>query len=108
MEVRHPTWLSEESLTLMTAFDIGLVISQSGDVFPYTEMVTAKDIYLRFHGPDALYASGYTDEMLRYFAGKIQQWVAEEHRVWAYFNNDIHGYAPDDARRLREMVVNSQ
>jgi uncharacterized protein YecE (DUF72 family) len=104
MEVRHPTWLEEESLTLMTAFDIGLVISQSGNVFPYSEMVTAKNIYLRFHGPAELYASAYSDDMLENFAGKMKNWAAEGHKVWAYFNNDINGYAPEDAKRLQEML----
>jgi uncharacterized protein YecE (DUF72 family) len=88
----------------MTAFDIGLVISQSGGVFPYSEMVTAKNVYVRFHGPDALYASPYSDAMLAYFAGKFRQWVSQGHEVWAYFNNDINGYAPEDAKRLQEMV----
>jgi uncharacterized protein YecE (DUF72 family) len=67
-------------------------------------MVTARNIYLRFHGPGALYASAYTDEMLQHYAGKIKNWVAEGHEVWAYFNNDINGYAPEDAKRLQEMV----
>ena len=104
MEVRHNSWLEEESLTLMTKYDIGLVISQSGNVFPYSEMITAKNIYVRFHGPEALYASSYSDEMLLAFAGKFKQWVVEGHDVWAYFNNDIHGYAPVDAQRLQAMV----
>lgn len=104
MEVRHNTWLEEESLTLMAKYDIGLVISQSGNVFPYSEMVTAKNIYIRFHGPEELYASAYSNEMLSYFSEKMKQWEQEGHTVWAYFNNDIHGYAPQDAQRLQEMV----
>lgn len=104
MEVRHSSWLTEESLTLMTAFDIGLVISQSGNVFPYSEIITAKDIYVRFHGPGYLYASAYSDEMLQAFAFKFQQWEADGHHVWAYFNNDVNGYAPDDAQRLQQML----
>lgn len=104
LEVRHNSWLTEESLTLMTKYDIGLVISQSGNVFPYAEMVTAKNVYLRFHGPEELYASAYSSAMLQEFAAKMKRWVAEGHVVWAYFNNDIHGYAPVDAERLRQLV----
>lgn len=104
MEVRHDTWLEEESLTLMTKYDIGLVISQSGNFFPYSEMVTAKNVYVRFHGPDELYASAYSDEMLSAYAVKFRNWVEEGHAVWAYFNNDIHGYAPEDAQRLKRLV----
>lgn len=108
MEVRHSSWLQEESVTLMAAFDIGFVISQSGNLFPYAETVTAKNIYVRFHGPEALYASSYNDEMLQDFARKFRQWAAEGHEVWAYFNNDINGYAPADAQRLQRMVIDRE
>jgi uncharacterized protein YecE (DUF72 family) len=77
LEVRHATWLEEDSLTLMAQYEVGLVISQSAGVFPYSEMVTAKNVYLRFHGPAALYASPYSDADLQYFAGKIRNWIAE-------------------------------
>lgn len=103
LEVRHPTWLQEDSLTLMAKYNIGLVISQSGNRFPYSEMITAKNIYVRFHGPAELYASSYTDNDLRGFADKFNQWTNEGHHVWAFFNNDIHGYAPIDAQRLIKM-----
>lgn len=104
MEVRHETWMHEDSLTLMTKYDIGLVISQSGVEFPYSEMITAKNIYVRFHGPKGLYASSYSDEMLKKFASKFKQWTKEGHVVWAFFNNDIHGYAIGDAKRLMAYV----
>lgn len=104
MEVRHDTWLEDESLTLMAKYDVGLVISQSGDRFPYSEMITAKNIYIRFHGPQALYASSYPEEMLKDFAKKFKKWEKEGHEIWAFFNNDIHGYAIGDAKRLIRLV----
>lgn len=104
MEVRHPSWLQEESLTLMTKYDIGLVISQSGERFPYSEMITAKNIYIRFHGPQALYASSYPDELLKEFAKKFKKWEKKGHAIWAFFNNDIHGYAIADAKRLVKIL----
>ena len=104
MEVRHETWLEEKSLTLMTKYDIGLVISQSGQHFPYSEMITAKNIYVRFHGPQQLYASSYPQKMLNDFAIKFKRWQKQGHTVWAFFNNDIHGYAPEDAKRLLVLL----
>ena len=104
MEVRHTSWLKEESLTLMTRYNIGLVISQSGTGFPYSELVTAKNIYVRFHGPKELYASGYPDKMLEEFADKFYIWTGKGHDVWAFFNNDIHGYAPEDAKKLMMLM----
>ena len=102
MEVRHPTWLSNDAFTLMAKYEVGLVIAPSGNRFPYSEMITAKNIYVRFHGPAELYASAYGDEHLRFFAKKFKSWVKEGHEIWAFFNNDVHGYAPRDALRLRK------
>lgn len=104
MEIRHDSWLQEESLTLMTKYDIGLVISQSGERFPYSEMITAKNIYVRFHGPQQLYASSYSDALLKEFAKKFREWENQGHVVWAFFNNDIFGYAIEDAKRLLKLL----
>lgn len=104
LEVRHDTWLANDALALLTRYNVAIVISQSGNQFPYTEMVTAKNIYVRFHGPEALYASSYSDEMLAGFAQKFRQWLADGHFIWAFFNNDINGYAIDNAKTLMGMM----
>ncbi len=88
----------------MTKYDIAFVISQSGKKFPYSEMVTAKNIYVRFHGPDALYASSYSDETLKDFAAKFKDWVKGGHIIWAFFNNDVGGHALNNAKKLMELV----
>lgn len=104
MEVRHKSWFSDDSLTLMAGSDIGLVIAQSGNEFPYSEMVTATTVYVRFHGPGALYTSSYNDALLERFAGKFNDWMQDGHEIWVYFNNDIHGYAVEDAQRLMQIM----
>lgn len=104
LEIRHQSWLSEESLAMMEDYSVGLVISQSGVEIPYSEKVTAPHIYVRFHGPRELYASAYSDEKLAEYAAKFLAWTKSGHTVWAYFNNDIHGYAPVDAARLKALV----
>ena len=102
MEVRHDTWLQETSLTLMTKYDIGLVISQSGELFPYSEMITAKNIYIRFHGIKRWYRHDYSDSELREWAAKIRACGAKH--VWAYFNNDRDCYAIKNARTLMRLL----
>ena len=104
MEIRHDSWLQKESLTLMTKYDVGLVISQSGQRFPYSEMITAKNIYIRFHGPQQLYASSYSHAMLKGFAKKFRNWEKEGHIIWAFFNNDVQGYAIENAKRLLKLL----
>ncbi len=100
LEARHPAWLEPAAQRLLQRWGIGWVIAQSGIDWPYAEWITATHIYLRFHGPAQLYASSYSDEQLQGFAEKIMGWQAQGHQVWAFFNNDIHGYAPKDAARL--------
>jgi len=104
MEVRHDTWLAEDSLTLMAKYDVAFVISQSGKGFPYAETITAKDIYVRFHGPAELYSSSYSDEQLQNFANLFKQWHKEKHNVWAFFNNDVHGYAIQNGVTLAKLL----
>ncbi len=105
LEVRHESWLTPESLRMMEIYDIGLVINSSGVHWPYSELVTSADVYLRFHGPRELYASSYSDEELKDFAGKIHRWAVGGKKVWAFFNNDIHGFAPRDAARLKALLA---
>lgn len=104
MEIRHDSWLQEDSLTLLTKYNIGFVISQSGGFFPYAEIVMANNVYVRLHGPAELYASAYTNEQLRSFAEKCKARAGEGHTIWAYFNNDIHAHAVRDAQRLMQLL----
>lgn len=104
MEIRHESWLSNQSIALMRKYGIAFVISQSGGFFPYKELVTAKDIYIRFHGPGSLYSSRYSTQMLKRFARMCKEWMSDGHVIWAYFNNDVNCYAPHDALRLIAML----
>jgi uncharacterized protein YecE (DUF72 family) len=99
MEVRHESWFGEESLDLMREYDIAMVIAQS-DHFPYQELITATDIYFRFHGPGELYASSYSSESLQEYAVKFKAWAGEGHRVWVFFNNDVNLHAIHNAKEL--------
>lgn len=104
LEVRHPSWLEVDSISLLTKYNIAFVISQSDGRFPYEELITANNVYVRFHGPEALYASSYSDEMLYYYAEKFMEWTKENAVVWAYFNNDINGHAIANANKLKEIL----
>jgi uncharacterized protein YecE (DUF72 family) len=103
MEVRHESWFSEESLQLMRHYKVTLVFAQS-DRFPYYEEITSKHIFLRFHGPKNLYSSTYDDDTLQAYAQKFCDWSKAGHTVWAFFNNDIHGYAFQNAAKLRQLT----
>jgi uncharacterized protein YecE (DUF72 family) len=104
LEVRHESWLEDEPVALMKKYEIAFVISQSGVGWPYKELVTSKNIYVRFHGPRALYASSYDDDTLRYFASLFRKWKSKGHEVWAFFNNDVGCLAIENAKRLKTFL----
>jgi uncharacterized protein YecE (DUF72 family) len=104
-KARHASWTGQAALDLLEKFRIGWVIGDSGRRFASANAVTARHIYLRFHGPDGSYATGYSKRRLASFADRFRDWRDAGHTVWAFFNNDIHGYAIRDALALKGMVA---
>jgi uncharacterized protein YecE (DUF72 family) len=104
LEARHESWMSSEALSLLKKYKIGWVIAESGDRWASSEVITAKHIYLRFHGPDGSYAASYTGKQLRSYARKCSTWLEQGHDLWIFFNNDINGYAIGNARQLSALI----
>ncbi|NOX37093.1 MAG: DUF72 domain-containing protein [Calditrichaeota bacterium] len=108
LEVRHDSWFDSAALNLLREYRIAFVIAHSGGRFPYLETVTGDLVYLRFHGPGRLYASDYPDEMLETYAQKMVDWAQQGLEVWAFFNNDVEGYAVKNAKTLQSLVQRYQ
>ena len=104
LEIRHESWLEPQSVQLLQQYDISLVIAQSGMPYPYHEILTAKHVYLRFHGPGKLYASKYHPNTMRAYARKCVRWLREGHTIWIFFNNDYFGYSIENARLLEKYI----
>jgi uncharacterized protein YecE (DUF72 family) len=106
-EVRHPTYFADEFYDILRAHGCAFVIADTAGKFPYAEEVTADFVYVRLHGSEVLYASGYRDEELDTWAAKIAAWrrgPPPGRDVYVYFDNDAKVHAPFDARRLAERV----
>lgn len=106
VELRHPSWHVEEVFGLLERRQAAYVV-MSGAQLPCVLRATAPWVYLRLHGPsrDHLYAGSYTDDDLRWWAGRVQEWLDQERDVWVYFNNDGHGHAVRNALRLRQLLA---
>jgi len=104
LEVRHGSWITEASYSLMREFGVAFVISHSGDHFPYAEVVTAKNIYFRFHGPGTLYNTKYHSATLKKYSRLFKIWLDEGRDVWIFFNNDWFGYGIENALTLRKFL----
>jgi uncharacterized protein YecE (DUF72 family) len=102
-EFRHKTWLDEKIYKLFQKYNISWVIADSSR-YPKAEVVTADFVYVRMHGPGALFASKYSNKELEDLAEKIKKWQKEKKDVYVYFNNDFYGYAVENAKFLKKIL----
>jgi uncharacterized protein YecE (DUF72 family) len=103
LEVRHASFCRPETVELLRAHDVALVVAESAGTWPYLENVTADFVYVRLHGDTALYTSGYTPDALDRWAVKIRAWRAAGD-VYVYFDNDVKVHAPFDAIALADRL----
>ncbi|CCH29167.1 hypothetical protein BN6_18470 [Saccharothrix espanaensis DSM 44229] len=104
LEVRHESFRDRRFLPLLEEHGIACVIADTAHTFIELEAVTADFVYIRLHGEEELYTSGYTDESLDRWATKIRAW-SRTHDVYAYFDNDAKVMAPRDAKALAARLV---
>ena len=119
VEIRHESFADERFIRLLRRQKVALVVADTAGKFPYYEDVTADFMYLRLHGAEKLYVSGYSDAALDRWAARIRAWsrgaepgdavkiapdLAPPRRasrdVYCYFDNDYKVHAPYDAMKL--------
>ena len=104
IEIRNRSWINDRLFDLLSQSGVAFVIADSGNRYPYYEVITTDFVYLRLHGWEQLYASDYTEKDLQQYAEKISGWLNDGKKVWVFFNNDFHGYAVKNAERLRTIL----
>jgi uncharacterized protein YecE (DUF72 family) len=57
-------------------------------------------VYVRRHGPGGRYAGCYSGAHIAADAKRVRGWLDEGRDVYVYYNNDIEGYAIDNALAL--------
>jgi uncharacterized protein YecE (DUF72 family) len=106
IEMRHPSWQCKACFEILRQHHAALVCSDWPGC-PTDATATADFAFIRRHGPDALYASGYTVAALRRDAARIRRWLQKGRDVHVCFNNDACGFAIRDALRLKEYLAPS-
>src|SRR5438552_282381 len=66
--------------------------------------LTADFTYIRFHGATGKYQGNYGEPFLRNWAERIKGWATHLSHIYAYFNNDQHGYAVNNAQTLQHLL----
>ena len=80
VEVRHESFRSKEFYELLRHHKIALVIADNPGQWPIIDEPTTDFRYVRLHGHDQLYASGYSDRELDQWAAKITSWTEQRLR----------------------------
>jgi uncharacterized protein YecE (DUF72 family) len=122
LEIRNDSFIDPAFVALLRKYKVALVVADTAGKWPYYEDVTADFIYIRLHGAEELYASGYSDEALDRWANRIRAWSTGDQPddaklisdkppsarvsrdVYCYFDNDIKVRAPFDARSLIDKL----
>ncbi|HSO07683.1 MAG TPA: DUF72 domain-containing protein [Pelomicrobium sp.] len=101
VEFRDPSWLDDAVYKVLENRGAALCIHDMLDDHP--RRVTAKLVYLRFHGKN--YGGSYSPQRLTAEAKRVRGWLGDGLDVWAYFNNDKGGHAVHNAQELRRYAT---
>ena len=122
LEVRHESFKSSKFVEMLREYHVAMVVADTAGKWPFMEDVTCDFVYVRLHGDEKLYVSGYTPSTLKAWAAKVRSWqegssprdsalhasrlpAAKSGRdVNVYFDNDVKVRAPYDAMALAELL----
>jgi uncharacterized protein YecE (DUF72 family) len=122
LEVRHESFRDPAFIALLREHDIALVVADTAGRWPLLEDVTADFVYIRLHGDEELYVSGYDDDALDAWTRRIRAWASGRQPrgarrastrspskraardVYCYFDNDAKVRAPVDALGLMRRL----
>jgi uncharacterized protein YecE (DUF72 family) len=101
VEFRNAAWLCPDVYAVLRRHNAALCIH---DLLQDHPMETTADwVYLRYHGAGTRYGGCYSRQRLSAEAERIRHWLQRGYDVFAYFNNDAHGYAVQNAAELKRL-----
>jgi uncharacterized protein YecE (DUF72 family) len=103
VEVRHETFNRAQFLDLARRHGVAVVTADTAGRWPVIEEATAGFRYVRLHGDEELYVSGYDDAALDRWADRLRRWSSSGD-VFVYFDNDAKARAPVDAMALMDRL----
>lgn len=127
IEVRHESFRDPRFVRLLRRYRIACCVADTAGVHPCVEDVTADFVYVRLHGGETLYVSGYDPPEIARWAERVQAWraggepedaclaapaLAPARRaardVYVFFDNDVKVRAPFDAIALRAALAGDE
>ena len=103
-EFRHESWFAPEVYELLRSHGAALVIGDHPERPFQTHELTADWTFIRFHYGRRGRNGNYSERELEEWARRIESWLREAD-VYAYFNNDWHGYAVRNGLWLKRRLA---
>jgi uncharacterized protein YecE (DUF72 family) len=103
IEFRHPSWFVPEVMEALRARGVALTIGDHPKRPFQSYEATASWRFVRLHYGSRGRAGNYSRREIAAWAERIAAWRRRE-QVFAYFNNDWQGFAPENAKALLGML----
>ncbi|MDT4938058.1 MAG: hypothetical protein QOG80_1729 [Pseudonocardiales bacterium] len=104
LEVRHKSFETPQFLEVLREHHIAIVVADTAGKWPQIREITTDFAYVRLHGADELYVSGYSDQTLDDWAATVHRFAEDGRDVFVYFDNDAKVHAPYNAICLAEKI----
>ncbi len=104
VEFRRSEWFCQETLDILSAAR-ATICNVDSPRQKISGLLTSGRAYIRLHGRAHWYSYNYSDDELRDIAS-IARDLANRgaERVYIFFNNDFEGYAPANARFIKQLL----
>ncbi len=105
IEFRHKSWMVPEAYDLLREHRVAYTIVDE-PLLPPEVHLTAPFAYIRWHGrgKDPWYDYHYSKDELTEWIPKVEKIAEAADPVYGFFNNHYHGYAPENALQVLEML----
>jgi len=101
VEFRHLSWMREETWMILQKYQVAYA-NVDEPLLPSEVHLTTDFAYFRWHGrgKKPWFDYRYKDEELDEWVPKVDRAAEKVKRVYGYFNNHFHGYAPENCMTL--------
>lgn len=105
VEFRHISWMNPETWKLLEKHGAAYV-NVDEPLLPPEVHLTSDFTYFRWHGrgEKPWFDYRYSKEELDDWVMKVRESASKVKKVYGYFNNHFHGYAPENCLQLLEKL----
>lgn len=111
LEPRSASFHHPDSVRMLQEHAVALVTADTAGRWPRFDAITTDFAYIRLHGAETLYHSGYSSSQLEEWADLVAGLAdgsgapdGAPRDVYVYFDNDARGHAPHDAEALMALI----